>query len=123
MSDVFESIINWNKDRGLVAYNHVAQAQMLEEELNEFKEATTKHSTVDALCDLVVVAIGGIWKLGYDPTKALQETLKEIHSRTGSFNPDTGKWHKDETKRSEWYTANYANAEHSPSGDPTLWSL
>lgn len=123
MSEVFESIINWNKDRGLVAYNHVAQAQMLEEELNEFKEATTKHSTVDALCDLVVVAIGGIWKLGYDPTKALQETLKEIHSRTGSFNPDTGKWQKDETKRSEWYTANYANAEHSPSREPALWSL
>jgi hypothetical protein len=96
--DPIKGIIQFNKDRNLTKFDPVAEYAMLEEELLEFYAAYSAQDTyemVDALCDLIVIATGGIHKLGYDPTEALSETVKEITSRQGSLNPDTGKWEKD----------------------------
>jgi hypothetical protein len=50
---------------------------------------------------------------GYDPAVAMDETLKEINSRTGKFNPETGKWEKFKTPEAmaKWYSADYNQAK------------
>lgn len=50
--------------------------------------------------------------LGYDFLIAMDETLKEIHSRTGTMNEATGKWEKFKTPEAMalWYKADYAKA-------------
>lgn len=104
-------------------------------EMREFFEArldSNEYEMVDALCDMIVVAMnaggslgkefgsyssllpvqnsitsvlnnrGEIYKLcnairvfGYDPYKCLTETIKELKTRTGSWNEREGKWCKD----------------------------
>jgi len=82
--NIFNDIIKWNKSRNNMEFNCINEYQMLSEELTEFLTAYNEENSedmADALCDIIVVAIGAIWKLGYDPTKAMEETLKEINSR------------------------------------------
>ena len=47
--------------------------------------------------------------MGYDFIKCLEETIKEISSRSGEYDPDTKKWVKDTSKeaKAKWYKANY----------------
>lgn len=97
MSPLNEIII-FNTERGLTNFNAKTEFKLLEEELTEFAtacETKNEYEMVDALCDLIVVATGGLFKLGYDPTKVLSETTKEIRSRRGTVNSKTGKWEKD----------------------------
>lgn len=111
-----DSIVKFNVQRGLKLFNAKAELLMLEEELQEFKDAFQKndeHEMVDALCDIIVLATGAIHKLGYDPTKALLETTNEIHSRKGAFNESVGKWQKDLNQDpASLYKANYDVARY-----------
>lgn len=54
-----------------------------------------------------------IEQLGYDFIIAMDETLKEIHSRTGAWNDETGKWEKFKTDEAKalWYKADYSKAK------------
>ena len=110
-----ESIIQFNVDRNLNYFESSTEYAMLFEELQEFMVASSKgnaYDMVDALCDIVVVAVGGLHKLGYDPTAALEETLKEITSRQGALNKSTGKWEKDPKQDpSTLYRASYKEAK------------
>jgi len=63
----------------------------------------TLETRVDALCDIAVFAIGDIMKLGVCPICALDETAKEINSRTGVVKD--GRFYKDE--KAKTYKANY----------------
>ena len=47
--------------------------------------------------------------MGYDYFKCMDETLKEVESRKGAFNPESGKWEKfkDEESQKLWYKADY----------------
>ena len=99
--DPIKGIVQFNQDRRLSTFDAMAEYNMLVEELQEFLVAASlqdQHETVDALCDMIVLSVGAIYKLGYDPTATLQETVKEITSRKGGFNQDTGKWEKDKTQ-------------------------
>lgn len=60
-----------------------------------------------------VACIKGIESMGYDFNKCMEETLKEIESRKGALNPDTGKWEKfkDEESQKLWYKANYESCK------------
>ena len=60
----------------------------------QVSDGVSEEECLDALCDIIVVATGAIYKLGYDADKAMDETLKEINSRTGMINQSTGKWEK-----------------------------
>ena len=62
---------------------------------------------IDALCDIVVVAVGSILKKGYNPGCAMDETLKEIESRVGKI--IDGKFVKDTSEKAKrnWYKAFY----------------
>lgn len=103
-----QGIVQFNIDRGLTAFDHNAEFNMLSEELNEYKLAPDEYETLDALCDIIVVATGAIHKLGYSPQLAINETVKEITSRKGSFNETTGKWMKDLSQDpSTLYKADY----------------
>ena len=50
-----------------------------------------------------------IENMGYDYFKCMDETLKEIESRKGAFNSESGKWEKfkDDESKKLWYKANY----------------
>lgn len=59
------------------------------------------------------IAKDNIIKLGYDFDKCMDETLKEIESRKGAANKETGKWEKfkDEYHQSLWYKADYSKCK------------
>ena len=52
------------------------------------------------------------YKLGFDFQIAMDETIKEISSRTGSYDEKAKKWVKDESDeaRAKWYKADYEKA-------------
>ena len=110
-----DGIVRFNEDRKLTTFNGIAEYNMLHEELQEFLSAVAqedKHEMVDALCDIIVVGIGAINKLGYIPAEALLETVEEITSRKGSFDETAGKWQKDINQDpSTLYKADYATAK------------
>ncbi len=96
--NALQGIVAFNEERGLKDFDLLNEHRMLLEELQEFMHASScdqEYETVDALCDIIVVAAGGLHKLGYNPESALLETVKEIRSRKGKVNPETGKWEKD----------------------------
>ena len=49
------------------------------------------------------------YKLGFNFQKAMDETIKEISSRTGAYDEKAKKWVKDESNeaKAKWYSANY----------------
>lgn len=106
-----EAIVKFNKDRHLTEYTPSAEYKMLLEELEEYLTAVIdndKYEQVNALTDIIVVATGALHKMGYDPTKALHETVTEIMSRKGKFNKTTGKWEKDKKQSKDTlYTPDY----------------
>ena len=106
-------ICEWNNERQLKVFNKDTELMMLIEEINELRGAATDEEAIDALCDIIVVAVGSIHKLGYDPEVAMDETIKEITSRTGEVKSD-GKWYKytDDNARAKWYKARYAGSRY-----------
>ncbi len=109
-----DGIVQFNIERRLEKFKGGAEYTMLSEELQEFYTAYAEgdeYEMLDALCDLIVVATGGIYKLGYSPKLALAQTVKEITSRQGTFNEDTGKWEKDRNQDPDTlYKADYSLA-------------
>lgn len=105
---MFNSLKQWREERGLE--NTVGDiVSNLLEELTELSRAYNQDEAIDALCDIIVFSVNAIEAKGYDAEKCMQETLKEIHSRKGAFNPNSGKWEKfkDEESKKQWYKANY----------------
>ena len=111
----FDQINAWAKERGLlnIDWDKSAQASFIAEELSEFLRSKDSNGEIDALCDIIVFASNAMKLLGYDPNIAMDETLKEINSRTGAFNPETGKWEKFKTPEAMalWYAADYNKAK------------
>lgn len=106
-----EGVIEFNKERQLTIYDAGAEYRCIQEELQEYLYAKNEAEEVDALCDIIVFAVGALYKLGYNPEQALSETVKEIRSRKGEFNYDTGKWEKyRDQDPATLYKANYGNA-------------
>ena len=100
-----DRIRNFNEQRALLGrYQPALEWVMLDEELQEYKDAANKAEEIDALCDILVLATGALWKLGIDPDKAMDETLKEIEDRTGAIGTN-GKWKKE--IRGDEYKADY----------------
>ena len=51
--------------------------------------------------------------MDYDYFKCMNETLKEIESRKGAFNSESGKWEKfkDDESKKLWYKADYKSCK------------
>jgi hypothetical protein len=126
--DMFQKIVEWNRERGILKldFNHVKETSFIVEELLESTghydsvtargKATTlaedivgtpdssPEQVVDAFADIIVFATGAMAKLGYDPSKVMDEVYKEINSRTGEMldgkfikNPDAVLYQADFT--------------------------
>ena len=63
--------------------------------------------------DIIEMCKYMIDNMGYDYFKCMEETLKEIESRKGAFNPESGKWEKfkDDESKKLWYKANYESCK------------
>ena len=74
-------------------------------------EKPNTEDIIDSCCDKIVFNIQNIEQLGYDPECCLNETIKEISTRTGSI--IDGKFQKDtsEEAMSKWYVANYSKCK------------
>lgn len=107
--DMFQRIVEWNRERGILNldFNHVKETSFIIEELLESSghydsltardKATTiatdiigapnasPEQVVDAFADIVVFATGAMAKLGFEPSKVMEEVYKEINSRTGEM--------------------------------------
>ena len=86
---VFERVGKWNEKRYDRVYNHELSVALLEEELQEFHDAKTDVDRLDALCDIVYVAMGVIWKndvkgesLIYNSEEAHEQVLSLLDTNT-----------------------------------------
>lgn len=69
----------------------------------------TKEEKVDAYGDIIVFAIGALLKLGYNPTRVLEQVGLEINSRVGSM--INGKFEKDLSMSHLWYKADFSTCK------------
>jgi len=79
-----QDIVKLNEKRYGLTFNPEKAVDKLKEELQEFKDAKLNNDSkemVDALNDIIVIAIGEIRKAGYNPECTLNEVVKEISSR------------------------------------------
>ena len=76
----------------------------------DYYSEPTDHTEVDAFCDIVEYATGGILKKRYNPIITLDEMAKEINSRVGTFK--NGKFTKDKSieAQAKWYKADFTKA-------------
>jgi len=117
-----EGLKIWRRDRNITEPSGKV-AEMLNEELDELKVAIIEkdnYETIDALCDLIVLATNELELMGYDLDTVMVETVKEISSRRqcpiqkiewdeGSI---SGKWTKDRSQ-TDTYKARYVEAYRS----------
>lgn len=66
LNTVFNRVAQWNSLRYPRIYNHSLTLDLLREEHQEFLDATKPVDKLDALCDIVYVACGALWKLKQD---------------------------------------------------------
>lgn len=62
LGTILERVAKWNEARYHRKYSHELSISLLEEELTEYFEAKTSVDQLDALCDLVFVSMGILWK-------------------------------------------------------------
>ena len=117
------SLRKWRKDRNLKEpqsdindiTGNPAIVDMLEEETQELKDALLnldEHEEIDACADHIVLAANHIEQKGYDLDLVMKEVLKEISSRVGSINLETGKWEKDRSQDPDTlYKADYSTCK------------
>jgi len=61
--DVYDRVSVWNSKRYDRTYNYELLVSLLEEEIQEFYDSNSKLERIDAVCDTMYVALGGLWKL------------------------------------------------------------
>lgn len=63
----------------------------------------------DSLENMIDICYTLATEMGYDFKVAMNETIKEISSRTGAYDENAKKWIKDtsDEARKKWYQANY----------------
>jgi len=66
-----------------------------------------------ALVDIVRLAFRSLHDMGYNHELCMNETIKEISSRTGEYNEETGKFEKYTTPEAKalWYKADYESCK------------
>jgi len=76
-----EKIVKLNEERYGLDFIDYKEYVKIKEELDEFNFANNDDERVDALADIVVVALGSIRKLGYDPECVMNECVDYIYQR------------------------------------------
>lgn len=113
--NIWNRIEAFNRQRNIPQqFNMWTEYENIKEELSELTEATNEEESIDALADIIVFAVGSVWKLGYDIEKVMDETLKEIEDREQDKaqeldwreNGPRGKWRKSPSQEDP-YKADY----------------
>ena len=82
MDKVFKRVCDWNAARYAREYNNDLSMDLLREEYTEWLDANTETDELDALCDLVYVAMGMLWKQDLDlltpEFKAVNEDMAPV---------------------------------------------
>ena len=75
----------------------------------QLDQITQNKFSKDSLENMIDICYTLATEMGYDFKKAMDETIKEISSRTGSYDEKAKKWIKDtsEAAKAKWYKANY----------------
>ena len=79
----------------------------------QLDQITQNKFSKDSLESMIDICYTLATEMGYDFKKAMDETIKEISSRTGSYDENAKKWIKDasDEARKKWYRANYELAK------------
>ena len=79
----------------------------------QLDQITQNKFSKDSLESMIDICYTLATEMGYDFKKAMDETIKEISSRTGTYDETAKKWIKDtsEAAKAKWYKANYKLAK------------
>lgn len=115
MNTNFQRIKEWSDERLITQQTPDKNGfiAMIVEELGEFLASSDTDGRIDAMADIIVFAYGEIAKYGYDGDKVMNEVIKEISSRVGSYSEETKKWQKDKSPEAQanWYTADFSGCK------------
>jgi len=75
-----DGLRQWRKNRNSVALGP-AFVPAIQEELQEYLDATTDHDRIDAICDIIVFAVNELELEGYNIDLAMKQVVKHISSR------------------------------------------
>lgn len=81
LSDIYKHVVLFNAQRYERVYNHDLAIALLREEYNEYLDAETEVDQLDALCDIIYVAMGVIWKLNIsddDNNQSITATREDL---------------------------------------------
>ena len=75
----------------------------------QLDQITQNKFSKDSLENMIDICYTLSKSIGYDFKMAMDETIKEISSRTGAYDETAKKWVKDtsEEAKAKWYKANY----------------
>ena len=78
----------------------------------QLDQITQNKFSKDSLENMIDICYTLATEMGYDFKAAMNETIKEISSRTGSFDESLNKWIKDTSQeaKAKWYQADYEKA-------------
>ena len=79
----------------------------------QLDQITQNKFSKDSLESMIDICYTLATEMGYDFKKAMDETIKEISSRTGAYDETAKKWIKDtsDEAKAKWYKANYELAK------------
>ena len=98
------------KRHTIVEFNSFSAYTILIDANELLDDTITPRDATYILSSIASISASMIDSMGYDFEKCMEETLKEIESRTGAFNETTGKWEKFKTEeaKAKWYKADYS---------------
>jgi len=78
--------------------------------LYKFLEAKSPEEESEVMKNITIVSLREVSMLGYDPDKCMDEVMKEINSRVGSYSEEHKKWMKDKSPEAQanWYKADFS---------------
>jgi len=82
MNKIFNRVAQWNALRYNRVFSHDLALTLLTEEYSEWLDAKTEVDELDALCDIIYVALGIVWKLnvtGEELNKAMTNAQTVVH--------------------------------------------
>ena len=91
--NLIERVSSWNYVRDNVEYNPDLEYDMLFEELEEYGVAREEVDQLDALCDIIFVAVGGMYKLlgTGEKVKEALDIVCDANDSKGTKKDDNGK--------------------------------
>lgn len=78
MQEVYNRVVAWNAARYPQEYDARLTINLLAEEYLEYVSALETVDQIDGLCDIVFVALGGVWKLGEDTDACTQRSAEVV---------------------------------------------